>query len=361
MKPSLRFLGVAIVGWAAIRAATLGTIPGARLFVATPTAAKPGPVMETQFPEIAPIEPAPAAIPPPYQPAFLPYPFAGAIRPTIVPIDYVYRTSAPAPPQQAAWNLPQPRRTFYSPSDRPDDWLVSRLAATGMPAQFRVTEPMQSTAPSVVAQRLDRIQLTMWAMLRSPQDLTGSTSLASGGQIGGSQAGARLFYNFTPAIAAVVRSSSMVNRRGGEVAAGIRVHPLRSIPVWIMAERRIQLGRYGGGRDAFALFAEGGIYDRPMPWDFTLDGYVQAGIVGLSSRDLFADGAATFTRPVYHQFSAGFGVWGAVQPGLYRIDAGPRLTMTVRRNVRVHLDWRQRLAGNAQPGSGPVLTLAGDF
>jgi hypothetical protein len=131
--------------------------------------------------------------------------------------------------------------------------------------------------------------------------------------------------------------------------------------VWITAERRIQLGRYGGGRDAFALFAEGGIYDRPMPWDFTLDGYVQAGIVGLSSRDLFADGAATFTRPVYHQFSAGFGVWGAVQPGLYRIDAGPRLTMTVRRNVRVHLDWRQRLAGNAQPGSGPVLTLAGDF
>jgi hypothetical protein len=35
--------------------------------------------------------------------------------------------------------------------------------------------------------------------------------------------------------------------------------------------------------------------------------------------------------------------------------------MQVRRNVRVHLDWRQKLAGNAQPGSGPVITLAGDF
>ena len=55
------------------------------------------------------------------------------------------------------------------------------------------------------------------------------------------------------------------------------------------------------------------------------------------------------------------GGWGGVQPGLYRVDAGPRLTMQVRRNVRVHLDYRQRLAGNAEPGSGPTLTLAGDF
>jgi len=50
-----------------------------------------------------------------------------------------------------------------------------------------------------------------------------------------------------------------------------------------------------------------------------------------------------------------------VQPGLYRVDAGPRVTMRVRPNVRVHFDWRQRLAGTAQPGSGPVVTLAGDF
>jgi hypothetical protein len=81
----------------------------------------------------------------------------------------------------------------------------------------------------------------------------------------------------------------------------------------------------------------------------------------MRSRDLFVDGGATFVHPVYRQFSAGFGVWGGAQPGLYRVDAGPRLTMKVRRNVRVHLDWRQRLAGNAQPGSGPAVTLATDF
>jgi hypothetical protein len=31
------------------------------------------------------------------------------------------------------------------------------------------------------------------------------------------------------------------------------------------------------------------------------------------------------------------------------------------RNVKLHLDWREKLAGNARPGSGPALTLAGDF
>jgi hypothetical protein len=35
--------------------------------------------------------------------------------------------------------------------------------------------------------------------------------------------------------------------------------------------------------------------------------------------------------------------------------------MMVRRNVKVHFDYRQRVAGNALPGSGPTVTLAGDF
>jgi len=98
-----------------------------------------------------------------------------------------------------------------------------------------------------------------------------------------------------------------------------------------------------------------------LPWEFVLDAYLQGGLVGLKSRDLFVDGGATVTRPVFGKFSAGVGVWGGAQPGLYRIDAGPRVTVAVRKNVRVHLDWRQRLAGNAQPGSGPALTLATDF
>ena len=372
MRPSLRFLAVAVVGWAAVRAVTVGTIPGFQLSAARPKPVDPPPVAATQFAAIdpvMPIAPAPAAMPPPFQAATMPYPAmpyypAGPIRPVVVPIYYDYRPS-PAPPvrpTQAIWALPEPQPLFQPKPSPLDEWPLSRIAATSMPARSTVTAPMQTTAPAITAARIDRIQLTMWAMLRDTRTITGSSSsLATGGTLGASQAGARLFYNFSPMLSAVVRTSSNVNQRGGEVAGGIRVRPLRAIPVWFTAERRQALGQYGGGRNAFAFFAEGGVYDRPMPWGFMLNGYAQGGVVGLSSRDLFADGAVTFSRPVYREFSGGFGVWGGVQPGLYRVDAGPRLTMKVRRNLRVHLDYRQRLAGNAEPGSGPVLTLAGDF
>ena len=364
MRPSLRFLAVAVVGWAGFRAYTLGIVPGAEIFAAArPRPVEPAPVMTTQFGPIEPIAPAPAA-PPPLQAASIPYYPPIPARPMVIPVYYDYRGAPPAAPArstQAIWALPEPRPIFYPKPSPLDDWPLSRLASAAMPARSTVTAPMQTTAPAIVAARIDRIQLTMWAMLRDTRTLITSSSLASGGTLGASQAGARLVYNFSPMISAVVRTSSEVGRRGGEVAGGIRVRPLRSIPLWITAERRQALGQYGGGRDAFAFFAEGGLYGRPMPWDFTLDAYAQAGVVGLSSRDLFADGGMTFSRPIYRQFSAGFGLWGGIQPGLYRVDAGPRLTMKVRRNLRVHLDYRQRLAGNAEPGSGPVLTLAGDF
>jgi hypothetical protein len=184
-------------------------------------------------------------------------------------------------------------------------------------------------------------------------------SLAAGGTLGGSQAGARLTYNFSPALAATLRSTSTVGTSGGEVAGGVKYTPFRSLPVSLTAERRQAIGRFGG-RSAFALFLEGGVYQRPL-FGFDLDAYAQAGAAGARRRDLFADGGLTMTRHVYREISAGFGVWGGVQPGLYRVDAGPRISMKVRNNMRVHVDWRQRLAGNALPGSGPTLTLAGDF
>jgi hypothetical protein len=67
------------------------------------------------------------------------------------------------------------------------------------------------------------------------------------------------------------------------------------------------------------------------------------------------------SRPVWGRFSAGIGVWGGYQPGLYRVDADPRISMRVRPNVSLHLDWRQRLAGAAEPGSGPAVTLGANF
>jgi hypothetical protein len=266
--------------------------------------------------------------------------------------------------QSAAFTeiLPTPRPRFYSSVPVLDEWPLSRMAAASSPLQSTVVAPQISVPAAPMKPRLDRLQMSMWVMLRPQQaGIAGPQSLASGGSLGGSQAGARLIYNFTRQIAATFRSSSDVGRRGGEIAGGVRVQPLGGIPLWITAERRQRIGQYGGGRSAFALFFEGGLWDRPMPLRFLLDAYLQAGVVGVRSRDKFVDGGLTLTRPVYKNFSAGFGMWGGAQPGVYRVDAGPRVSMRVRNNVRVHFDWRQRLAGNASPGSGPAVTLAGDF
>lgn len=363
MRPSLRFLALAVFGWAGFRAATLGVLPGAEIFRIEPSEAKPPPIVPTQFPPIEPVQPAPPMSPYAYAP---PYAAVGAIRPVMVPI--YYPASAPQPPATTRFPaieslLPTPKPQLYSTFPALDEWPLARVAATSMPTrQSTVVAPAQSIPAVLRANRIDRLQLTTWAMLRSQSPgLAGTRSLASGGSLGASQAGARLTYNFTRQIAATLRSTTDVGRRGGEVAAGLRVQPARGIPLWITAERRQRIGRFGGGRNAFALFFEAGLYERPMPRHFLLDTYLQGGVVGARRRDRFIDGGLTLTRPVYKQFSAGVGVWGGAQPGVYRVDAGPRVTMRVRKNVRVHFDWRQRLAGNAAPGSGPAVTLAGDF
>jgi hypothetical protein len=284
----------------------------------------------------------------------------------MVPVYYgVQSVSVPLPPPRPtplANALPQPEPAIYADLPPLDDSPLSRLASISYPhSRAGSATPGQST-PVLSPRRLDRLQLSAWALLRGRQgQLLGPASLANGGQLGASQAGARLTYSFTRQLAASLRTSSEVGRRGAEFAAGVRVRPLVSVPVWITAERRQRLGRYSSGRNAFAIFAEGGLYQQPMPWQFSLDAYLQSGVVGLKSRDWFVDGAAAVTRPVYKNFSAGLGVWGGAQPGLYRVDAGPRVTMKVHKNVRIHFDYRHKLAGNAQPGSGPAVTLGADF
>ena len=358
MRPSLRFLTLAMIGWAGVRAATLGVLPGEELFRIDRSEARAPPIVPTQFPAIEPIEPAAVEMAPQdFMPA------SAQARSVTIPVVYA---SAPASyPTRLAGVLPTPasQPIFYSPIPALDEWPLSRIASAAFPPlrQSTVTAPAQSIPAQIKQRGIDRIQLTAWALLRGQQGALGPSSLANGGQLGGSQAGARLTYNFTRQVATSFRTTSEVGRRGGEVAAGLRIQPVGGIPLWLTAERRQRVGRYGSGRNAFAIFFESGVYDRPLPWRLSLDAYLQGGVVGFHSRDGFIDGAMTVSRPVYRQFSAGVGIWGGAQPGIYRVDAGPRITMRVRDNLRVHFDYRARVAGNAEPGSGPAVTLAGDF
>ena len=370
MRPSLRFLALCAVGWAGVRAYSMGVLPSASLIQPSEAKVVP-PIVPTEFPQIdlptAEQPPADAA-PPAVAYASVPQALVAQVRPLVQRIYYgVGSVRAPLPPARPADPINiSPTGTPVFTAAAFDDSPLSRLASQSVAEQRSSvvaaagqSRPVWTDARSG---RIDRFQVSAWALVRGQQGQPfGPSSLANGGQLGGSQAGARLTYNVTRQVAASIRYSSEISKRGGEFAGGVRVQPVSGIPVWINAERRQQLGKYGGGRNAFAIFAEGGLYQRPLPWRLSLDAYLQGGIVGLHSRDLFVDGALAVTRPIYKNFSAGFGLWGGAQPGVYRVDAGPRVTMQMRRNLKVHFDWRQKLAGNGQPGSGPAITLAADF
>lgn len=372
MSPSTRFIVVAVLGWIGFRAVTLGLIPGGEALAfdgppssaATTSAAIP-PIASTMFAPLEPVghEAPPTAAYPPYAVAPYPMPYA-------VPVAYAAGVSrAPAvryavPYGRSEWGPEDSQSFSLSPAARYADagtpleqWPLDRIVnGAGSNSRPRAQSPAEliRAIPGI-----DRLSMSAWTMMRRDP---GAQSLATNGQLGGSQAGARLLWRIDRRLGVSVRSSAPIGgvQRTAELAAGLRYQPFVNVPVAFTAERRQSFGR-DRGRSAFAVFAEGGVYDRPVAARFSLDAYLQAGVVGIRDHAAFIDGSATLTRPIWGPLSGGVGIWGGAQPGLARFDAGPRLSWRIGRTMRAHVDYRQRLAGQAAPGSGPVLTLAGNF
>jgi hypothetical protein len=218
--------------------------------------------------------------------------------------------------------------------------------------------PSQFRRPSVA--------VSAWMLMRGSE---GAGGLASNGQLGGSQTGARLLVPLMASgksaqIALSGRISSPLRGIAGkEAALGIAMKPSKNLPLELIGERRIGLDR--SGRDAFAFTAVAGISDKPLGAGWVLSAYGQTGIVGLKSRDAFADGALRIERETgTSKLRIGVGIWAAAQPGVSRIDIGPRVAHPLRiggANTTVGAEWRQRIAGNAAPGSGAVIVIGGDF
>ena len=362
MSKSIRFLGIAMLCWAGVRAVSLGMVPGmdALAFDVGAARRRPPPLPALQpslLPMIEPLEPSPQigaygqigasqAIP---YPAVQPYPI-------YVPVSVNAPMRGPSPqviyvtpPQAVARHL----NVFGSALPAPAESAARTTAVAALAPQITPALEMGGSSPG----KIDRLSLSSWALMR---DKSGPDSLANSGTLGGSEAGARLMWRFDPQLAATLRTSAPINsQRGMEAAIGMRYQPLTSWPIAFTLERRHGFRDYG--RNAFALFAETGVYGQPMPWDARLDGYFQAGVVDFNNPDWFADGQVAVSRPVWRNVSAGFGAWGGGQPGLRRLDVGPRLSIKVGTRTRAHLDYRLNVVGNAQPGSGATATLAGDF
>ncbi|HEX7821918.1 MAG TPA: hypothetical protein VF463_15015, partial [Sphingobium sp.] len=203
-----------------------------------------------------------------------------------------------------------------------------------------------------------------WMLWRDDE---GGPAYARAPRLGGSQAGVRVDYALAPASslrpALYTRISSAVQgQAAAEIAGGIAVRPSLPLPVTLAIERREGLSP--GGRHAFSLLAAGGLPPVDIGHGFRLDGYAQAGMVGLRTHDGFADGRLTVERPMAGMIAVGAGVWGGVQPGAARLDIGPQASVRLRlagATIRLGAEWRERIAGNAAPASGPALSIGTDF
>lgn len=247
-----------------------------------------------------------------------------------------------------------PEREVASPND----------ALPGDRAPTRTTSPTPSLA--------DRLSLDAWLFLRPG----GSRSVLAGGvgpaAYGRSQAGAILRYRLRPAaprdpFAYARADAALVSNGERQVALGLGARPVAEVPLVAHVEARVT---HQDGRTQLrpAAFVAGGTDALTLPAGFTLRSYGQAGYVGGRFESAFADGQAVATREVASfdlgTVRAGAGVWGGAQRGAERLDIGPSAALTLRLGeapVRLSLDYRIRVAGDAAPGSGAALTLSRAF
>lgn len=215
-----------------------------------------------------------------------------------------------------------------------------------------------------------------WLLVRSGE--TAPALAAAGTAYGGSQAGAVLRYAFArgsvlrPQAYLRVSSALGARTRQNEAALGLMLRPSRRLPVSLLGEWRLQQ-QPGQTRSRPVIMAVTQLPPWQLPFGAEAEVYAQGGWAGGRDATAFYDLAATAQRRVVRprpgtQLSVGGGVWSGGQRGAVRLDVGPRIELrgmvgppARRIGVRVGVDWRFRVAGHAEPGSGPALTVAAGF
>ncbi|KMS55589.1 hypothetical protein V473_12665 [Sphingobium cupriresistens LL01] len=235
------------------------------------------------------------------------------------------------------------------------DYMDLFQAPTAIPSPLMA----QQTTP-------DRWRAAAWLLWR-PGSARPSGTVPTG-QLGGSQAGLRVDYDLTPGTAsrttAYGRLTSAFGRPAApEGAVGLSIQPMRAIPISVAVERRIALG--DGARNANAIMVAGGFGPAAIGPAVLAEGYSQAGIVGFSRGDAFIDGKFSLSTPLAQSpFRVGVALSGGAQPGASRLDIGPEMQFRLplpQVAARIGIEWRERIAGDARPGSGLAITLAADF
>ena len=193
----------------------------------------------------------------------------------------------------------------------------------------------------------------------------------SNGQYGGSQTGVILSYPILtgpdPELAVYGRlTAALAPLAQEEIALGVRMHPVHNFPFSIHAEQR--LAADSGGDRGTAFYVAGGTGPDHIIEKIALETYVQAGYVLGKNETHFFDGSAILQRPITvfdrKKLSVGAGVWAGGQRKITRLDVGPRADISLplrTTSVRLAVDWRVRVAGNARPENGLAITVSTGF
>ncbi|MXO66542.1 hypothetical protein [Altericroceibacterium endophyticum] len=289
------------------------------------------------------------------------------------PLDYPGYSSSVTPYDPSAQGLASGRDM-----PEPRSGLISRVIPSRRDAQlaefgtYRSSVPL-APGPLTGRQRLskngrpDRLSVDSWMFVRKD----GSAAISGAPTYGGSQAGAILRYRFKPSSGldpfAYIRSSSALRAKESELSAGVAARPLASAPLRLAAEMQLHNVR---GRKEWrpALYGISEVPPFSMPLGLEGEMYVQGGYVGGDYSTYFTDGQLRADRRLLSlkdiELYGGLGIWGGAQKGVQRLDMGPSARMMLDvydTPARVTLDWRMKVAGNAEPSSGPALTISAGF
>lgn len=205
--------------------------------------------------------------------------------------------------------------------------------------------------------------------------------LAASPVLGAGQSGAAVAYKIDPLssrpisivgrVTAAAGTSGAIDRETVEAALGVRVEPLRGVPLAVDVERRFALGIMSRNAWAARISGGGAVRTQAVGLPVTVEGWGEAGIVGFHARpDLYAGAQLRGGTPLFSlgrtDVDAGVGTWAAIQRGwgqtASRVDVGPSARVRIKPwPFYAQVDYRLRTLGNALPQSGPVVTIAGDF
>jgi hypothetical protein len=247
----------------------------------------------------------------------------------------------------------------------PAGFVAARVAATTPVPFFPVPAAGSSSTDR-------RWSADGWLLLRRGA----KGSLAAGAlapSYGASQTGAMLRYRLAPASAhrpeTYARLAAAFDSPAEkEAAVGVSARPLAALPLRAMAELRVS-EQSGTTRLRPAALVVTELQPVDLPHGVRAEFYGQAGYVGGRHATAFADGQARIDTHLAgfgrSEFRAGAGAWAGAQKGAARLDLGPSATVGVplgdAASARLGLDWRLRVAGDAQPGTGVALTLSAGF